>query len=155
MSVRTGDRAPAFVLPYRPGRYVDLSDHLGSEKVVLLCFPLAFSPTCTSELGAIRDSWAKWKELDVSVFGVSVDSPFVTQRFRDEQQIPFPILSDFNKEMTAAYGVLNPDLLGLKGVAHRSVFVIDSEGMVSFDWISEDPTAEPHYETIRQAVETA
>lgn len=155
MSVRNGDRAPEFVLPYRPGRYVDLSDHLGKEKVVLLFIPLAFSPVCTSEFRAIRDAWARWQELDVSVFGVSVDSPFVTQRFRDEEQIPFPILSDFNKEMTEAYGVLNEDLLGLKGVAHRSVFVMDANGVVSFDWISEDPTAEPPYETVRQAVENA
>ncbi len=82
MAVRRGDRAPAFQLPQEPGDVIDLGDVLGRDKVVLLFFPLAFSPVCTTELCTISREWDEWESLDARVFGISVDSPFVTSRFR-------------------------------------------------------------------------
>ena len=152
MTVRRNTQAPAFELPCRPGETVNLSDHLGKHTVVLLFFPLAFSPVCTEEMCRMRDDWSRWESLGAAVFGISVDSPFVTARFREAEKIPFPILSDFNKEAASAYGVLHEDLKGLKGVAKRSVFVIDPGGTVVYDWVTEDPRVQIPFEEIETAV---
>jgi glutaredoxin-dependent peroxiredoxin len=152
MSVRTGDKAPAFALPAKPGEVVNVGEHLGRDKVVLLFFPLAFSSVCTKEMCHLRDDWSKWEKLGARVFGISVDSPFVTQKFREQERIPFPILSDFNKDVARQYGVLYEDLMGLRGVAKRSAFVIGEDGAVMYDWVSEDAGKEPPYEEIRAAL---
>ncbi|MCZ6824546.1 MAG: redoxin domain-containing protein [Gemmatimonadetes bacterium] len=155
MTVRKGDRAPAFELPQGPGDMIDLGDFLGRKKVVLLFFPLAFSPVCTTELCTVSREWDEWEGLDARVFGISVDSPFVTSSFREEENNRYPILTDFNKRVSEEYGVLHEELLGLEGVSKRSVFVIDREGMVVYDWISEDPGVEPDYAEVKQAVKAA
>jgi peroxiredoxin len=155
MSAQVGDLAPTFELPHRPGETTDLSDHLGREKVVLLFIPLAFSPVCTTELGTVRDAWEGWADLDASVFAISVDSPFVTAHFRDIEDFPFPVLSDFNKDVSRTYGVLAEDLAGLKGVAKRSVFVIGGDGRIAYAWVSEDAGVEPDYDAVRAAVAAA
>src|SRR5690606_40071429 len=92
MPVAKGDPAPAFKLAAAPGEEVDLSQKIGREKVVLLFFPLAFSSVCTKEMCTMRDDWSGWENLGANVYGVSIDSPFVTQKFRQELNIPFPIL---------------------------------------------------------------
>ncbi len=155
MSLRVGDPAPGFSLPHRPGETIDVGELFGREKVVLLFFPLAFSSVCTTEMCTIRDGWEVWEGADARIFGISVDSPFVTARFRAEEDLPFPILSDFNKEVVRAYGVLNEDSFGLKGVAYRAAFVIDASGRISYVWMSEDADVEPDYVRLLQAVSTA
>jgi peroxiredoxin len=155
MALREGDKAPGFKLPEKPGTVVDVGEHLGKEKVVLLFFPLAFSPTCTTEMCTMRDTWSRWRELGARVFGISVDSPFVTHRFRSEEEIPFPILSDFNRDVAGTYDVLYDELLGLKGVTKRAVFVIGRDGKVSYSWVSEDPGKEPPYQEVQDAVRAA
>lgn len=153
--VREGDRAPEFSLPRRPGEPVDLGDHIGRYRVVLLFFPLAYSAVCTAELCAFRDRWPAFAALDVRVFGISVDSPFVTDRFRRDEDLPFPLLSDFNRDVSRAYGVLYEDFYGLRDVARRAVFVIGTDGIVHTAWVSDDADVEPDYETIRAAVAAA
>ncbi len=155
MRLQVGDPAPGFTLPHRPGETVDVGELIGREKVVLLFFPLAFSSVCTTEMGTIRDGWEVWEGANAKLFGISVDSPFVTALFREEEDIPFPILSDFNREVTRAYGVLNDDFFGLKGVANRAAFVIDSSGRIAYAWASEDADVEPDYVQLLQAVSTA
>lgn len=155
MAVQEGDRAPGFTLPAAPGEEVDAGALFGRERVVLLFFPLAFSPVCTTEMGVFSNRWDRFADLDVRIFGVSVDSPFVTAKFREEEGIPFPILSDFNREVTPEWGVLHDELLGLEGVAKRSVFVVGGDGVVSYRWVSDDPDVEPDYEQVRAAVEAA
>jgi peroxiredoxin len=81
-----------------------------------------------------------------------VDSPFVTDRFRSDQNIPFPILSDFNKDVASRYGVLHEDLLGLKGVAKRSAFVIGADGRVAYAWVTEDPRVQVPFDEIKAAL---
>lgn len=93
MSVRTGDRAPGFALPAAPGEVVDVGEAIGRRPVVLLFFPLAFSAVCTREMGSVRDDWSRWEDLDAAVYAISVDSPFVTRKFRDEHDLPFRVLS--------------------------------------------------------------
>lgn len=155
MTIREGDRAPGFTLPSGPGREVDVGEGLGTEPVVLLFFPLAFSPVCTTEMDTFTRRWDEFGELGVRVYALSVDSPFVTEKFREEKGLPFPVLSDFNREVAARYGVLHEDLMGLEGVAKRSVFVVDGNGVVVFRWISDDPGVQPPYDEVKAAVEGA
>lgn len=151
MTVREGDRAPGFELPAAPGEVVDVGELLGRETVVLLFFPLAFSSVCTREMRTVRESWDDWEAIGARVFGISVDSPFVTARFREEERLPFPVLSDFNRDVAREYGVLHEDLFGLRGVAKRSAFVIGSDGTVAYAWVSDDPGREPDYDAMRDA----
>ena len=155
MAIRTGDTAPAFSLPAKPGEIVDVGLTIGRDVVVLVFFPLAFSSVCTAEMKIMAESWDRWRGLGARVFGISVDSPFVTDRFRQVENIPFPILSDFNREVSSLYGVLYEDFFGLKGVAKRSVFVIDRTGTVVYDWVTDDADVEPSYDDVEAAVRAA
>ena len=155
MQVSVGDRVAPFSLPYEAGGAIDLADHLGRERIVLLFFPFAFTSVCTAELCRFRDDWQAFAALDTAVFGISVDSPFVTSRFRAEEDIPFPIMSDFNRSVSRDWGVLYEEILGFRGVAKRAAFVIGRDGRVAYAWVSEDPLVEPDYEEVRQAVADA
>lgn len=155
MPIRKGDRAIEFKLPPKPKEQIDLGQYIGKEKVVLLFFPLAFSSVCTAEMCTMRDRWKEYEKLGARVFGISVDSPFVTDKFRQSENIPFPILSDFNKDVSRQYGVLHEDLMGLKGVSKRAVFVIDADGKVIYDWISEDPGVQIKFDEIAKALQSA
>jgi len=147
-----GTPAPDFSLAPAPGPgRVTLSQHRG-EPVVLLFFPLAFSGVCTAELCRMAEDWSRWQEVGVRVLGISVDSPFVNRRFAEETKVPFPLLSDFNKEASSAYGVLYPEYFGMQGVAKRSAFVVDRTGVIRYAWVSEDSGVMPDFEEIFAAV---
>ena len=150
MAVQKGDPAPAIKLPAKPGDVVEA--RIGQDKVVLLFFPLAFSPVCTDEMCHMRDTWSQWEGLDAQVLGISVDSPFVTDRFRADQNIPFPILSDFNKDVASKYGVLYEELVGLKGVAKRSAFVVGADGKIAYAWVTEDPKVQVPFDEVKAAL---
>ena len=153
MAIQEGDKATGFVLPSKPGEPVDVGAHMGSDTIVLLFFPLAFSPVCTDEMCQMRDDWSAWEGLDAKVFGISIDSPFVTDKFRTELGVPFPLLSDFNKEVAAQYGALHDELVGLKGVTKRAAFVIDPSGTVVYAWVSDNPKVMPDLDAVKAAVE--
>ena len=153
--IREGDRAPTFELACEPGVVIDLADHLGQDKIVLLFYPLAFSGVCTTELCTIRDRWPEFEDLDAHVFGISVDSPFVTRRYRESEGLPFPLLSDFNKDVSAEYGVLEAEAYGLQGISKRSAFVIGTDGVVVYAWVAEDSGLEPDYDAIEMALTAA
>lgn len=155
MPVRVGDCAPPFALPAKPGEVVDVGALFGKEKVLLLFIPLAFSPVCTAELCTFRDTWDRWSGLGAKVFALSVDSPFVVDRFRQAENIPFPVLSDFNKSVCRAYDAIHEDLMGLHGIAKRSAFVVGADGRIVYAWVSEDPRTQVDFEAIRQAVASA
>lgn len=152
MLVKKGDKAIEFKLPQKPKEEIDLGQYIGKEKVVLLFFPLAFSGVCTAEMCEMRDNWKQYEGLGAKVFGISVDSPFVTDKFRQSENIPFPILSDFNKDVSRKYGVLHDDLMGLKGVSKRSAFVIGKDGTVKYAWVTEDPKVQVDFEAIKSAL---
>ncbi|MSR34442.1 MAG: redoxin domain-containing protein [Phycisphaerales bacterium] len=154
MLISVGSKAPAFALSCQPGQVVDLATVIGHEKVVLLFFPLAFSPVCTTELCHFRDTFVKLNGMGCKVFGVSVDSPFVTAKFRELEKIPFPLLSDYNKDVSRSYGALHEDLSGLKGVSKRSVFVIDAKGIVQYAWISENPSVQVEFSAVEKIVQS-
>lgn len=149
-----GAAAPDFALPLRPGEApLRLSDYQGSRNVVVLFIPLAYSGVCTEELCRVQEDLAAWGGLDAAVVAISVDSPFVNQRFARDYGLEFPILSDFNREAMTAWGVRNDDFFGMRGVAHRSVFVVDREGRVAYAWMTEDADILPDFEAVRSVLE--
>ena len=151
--IRVGADAPDFTAFAPPGgANFTLSEHRG-RPTVLMFVPLAFTSTCTAEFCHVSDHWGQWGELGADVVGISVDSPFVNQKWGEEMGAPFPILSDFNKEAVSAYGVLQDELIGLRGVARRSVFVVDGEGRVTYAWVAENPGILPPFDEIVEAVQ--
>ena len=152
MSLPIGTIAPAFQLPCKPGEMIDVGAHFGKEKVVLLFFPLAFSPVCTAEMCQFRDDWNDWTALGCKVFGVSIDSPFVNDKFHGDLALPFLVLSDFNKTVATSYDALHADLMGLKGVTKRAVYVIATDGTISYAWEAEIPKTQVDFAEIRAAV---
>lgn len=150
--VPVGTVAPDFSLAPAPGPDRVRLSELRGRPVVILFFPLAFSDKCTEEMCSVAGDWQRWEDLDAQVLGISVDSPFVSRKFAQETGVPFPILSDFNKDASSAYGVLYPEYYGMRGVSKRAAFVVDAEGRIAYSWVSEDSGVLPPLEEIRQAV---
>ena len=152
MPVDVGAKAPDFTLPNQDRVQVTLSEQLQKGPVVLAFFPAAFSGTCTSEMCAFRDRAAELNKVDATVLGVSVDTFFALKAWADAQKLAFPLLSDFNKDVIRSYAVVNPDMIGLKDIAKRAVFVIDRSGVVRHREVLDDARNEPDYARVTQAL---
>jgi len=152
VSVDVGSKAPDFTLPNQDRAAITLSDELRKGPVVLAFFPGAFSGTCTSEMCTLRDATAELNKVNAQVLGVSTDTFFALKAWADAQTFTFPLLSDYNKEVIAKYGVVNPDMIGLKNIARRAVFVIDHSGVVRHREVLDDARNEPDYAKLKQAV---
>ncbi|WP_254763490.1 redoxin domain-containing protein [Natrinema marinum] len=155
--VTTGDDAPDFTAPLANGDIEEfaLSDRLEDEApIVLAFFPGAFTSVCTTEMCAFQDRLADFNDLDAAVYGVSRDSPFTLNEFREQNGLEFGLISDYNKEITDDYGIaMDFADLGVYGVAKRAVFVIDGHGEITYAWVSDDPGVEPDYDEVEAAVE--
>src|SRR3954470_22424228 len=128
MALQIGDKAPDFKLFSSDLKEVRLGDYKG-KNLVIQFFPMAFTAVCTEQLCTMRDTLGYYTGMNAEVIGVSVDSPFTLAKFKEEQFYQFPLLSDFNKEMSASYGALYEQFVfNLKGVSKRAAFVIDEEG---------------------------
>jgi peroxiredoxin len=147
MSVDVGAQAPDFTLTSHERQPVTLSRQRG-RPVVLAFFPAAFSSVCEKELCTFRDAMSRLNQVNGQVFGVSVDTFFTLKAFHDQQKLTFPLLSDFNKQVIRDYGVYNEDMIGLKGIAKRAVFVLDKDGVVRHREVLEDARNEPDYDRI-------
>jgi peroxiredoxin len=123
---------------------VTLSAYRG-RPVVLAFFPAAFSGTCTKELCTFRDSLGELNNAHAQVLGISVDTFFALKAFQEAERLNFPLLCDFNKAVIGAYGVVNPDMIGLHNIAKRSVFVLDKQGVVRYREVLDDARNEPDY----------
>ncbi len=153
MRLAIGEEAPDFALKGSVGDGpVKLSDYRDKSNVVLLFFPLAWTSVCTQEMCTLRDSYQRYADLDAEVLGISVDSPFALKAWSREENFPFPLLSDFNREACRAYDVLYDDLLGLKGVAKRAAFVIDKAGIVRYAEVCPSPKELPDFAAIQSTL---
>jgi glutaredoxin-dependent peroxiredoxin len=148
-----GSHAPDFELAGTIAETVRLSSQLGCGPVLLLFYPLDWSPVCTSELCSLSADFSSYAGLGVAVFAISVDSIFSHKAFAAHYNIEIPLLSDFNKTVAEDYGVLYPELMGLKGVAKRSAFLLDAKGIVRYAWVSEDPAQMPDFTEIKKQIE--
>lgn len=148
MSIQLGQAAPDFTLFDSDKNPVQLSAQLG-HNVLLLFFPQSFTGVCTKELCSVRDNMALYNQANAKVFGISVDSVFTLGKFKEEQQLNFPLLSDFNKKVSELYGSIYHDwILDMKGVSKRSAFVIDRKGIVQYAEVLESAGDVPDFEKI-------
>ena len=155
MTLDIGNVAPDFTLKTKTSeglKDVSLSDHLKDSSVILLFFPFAFTSVCMAEACSVRDDLSSYEKLNAKVFGISVDSPFAQEVMANKESLNFPLLSDFNKEVSKNYGVLYEDFIGFQGVSKRSAFVISPDGKISYSWSSDDPKQLPDFSEIKNSL---
>ena len=152
MSLQVGDKAPDFKLFSSELKEVSLADYKG-QKLVIHFFPLAFTGTCTTQLCTMRDSFGYYEGMNTAIVGVSIDSPFTLAKYKEVEAYQFPLLSDFNKEASQAYGAFYEEFkFNLKGVSKRAAFVIDEDGNIAYAEVLEDAGDLPNFDAIKKAV---
>jgi len=152
MSLQVGDQAPDFKLYSSDLTEVSLSAFKG-KKVIIHFFPMAFTGVCTEQLCAMRDNFSFYEGIDAQILGISVDSPFSLAKFKEVQNYQFPLLSDFNKEVSSAYGAFyNEFAFGLKGVSKRAAFVIDEAGKIVYAEVLENAGDLPDFKAINDSL---
>ncbi len=155
--VTVGDQAPEFIAPLVDDETEATAfvDHLGDGPVVLAFFPAAFSSTCTEEFQTFRDELGRFDELGATVFGISTDTAYALERFREEFDLPVGLISDNNGAIIDAYDVVDDfEHIAMWEVAQRAVFVVDSDGTVQYVWRADNPGQQPDYEAVVEAVES-
>jgi len=152
--LQTGDLAPEFSTVNTERKKISLSEYRG-KNIILLFFPFAFTSVCTKELCMMRDDISKYSALNAEIFAISVDSPHSLKKFKEEQNLPFQLLTDFNKNISSSYGCLYEEFhLGLKGVSKRSAFVIDKNGIIRYEEILENAGEIPNFVLINKNLES-
>ncbi len=148
-----GQNAPDFTLAGTDKQPVTLSDYRG-QKVVIAFYPAAFTGVCTAEMCSFQSNMAKLNEANAVVLGVSADAPFSNGQFASVNGLEFPLLSDYHRTAINAYGVALQDFAGLQGyvAAQRSVFIIDADGKVTYEWIAPNPGVQPNYDEVIAAI---
>ena len=152
MALKAGDQAPSFKLIDTEKNEVSLEDYRGKNLVVLF-FPLAFTGVCTTELCTIRDDIQSYNDLGTDVVAISVDSFATLGKFKEEQNLNFPLLSDFNKEVSSQYGAIYDEFVfGMKGVSKRSAFVVGPDGTLKYAEVLESAGDLPNFDGIKGAL---
>ena len=148
MVIEEGTNAPDFTLYSSEKAKISLSDHQG-RNVLILFFPLAFTGVCTAELCEIRDNITLYNHLNTNILGISVDSIYTLAKYKEDQQLNFTLLSDFNKEVSTLYGSLYENFgFEMKGVGKRSAFLIDKQGIVQYAEVLENAQQVPDFKKI-------
>ena len=148
MALQAGEMAPDFELPASGNRTIKLSDFRNKKNVVLAFYPFAFSPVCSLQLPGLQENLSRFNNLDAEVLGISVDSKHSSAAFAEHLKLEFPLLSDFTKQTTQAYGVLREG-----GFSERALFVIDKTGKIVYSHVNpigEVPDNGPVFETLEK-----
>jgi glutaredoxin-dependent peroxiredoxin len=153
MAIKIGSAAPEFTLFDTDKKPRSLSEFRG-KNVVLAFYPGAFTGACTKEFCTFRDTMSNFNNLQAQIVGISVDSPFANSAFALQNNLQFPLLSDYTREVSKYYGGVYENFAGLKGysASKRAVFVVDASGIVKYLWSSENPGVEPEYNEIVKAL---
>lgn len=155
MVPRLGQKAPEFSMPDSNQTTRTLGEFTKNGAVALAFFPFAFSGVCDKEMCTFRDeSWTP-QASNVQLVAISVDSVYTLKAFAQTYNLQFPLLSDFNKKTSKAYGVLQDRWVGFgyRGVSKRALFLIDGKGVLRYRWAVDDPRYEPPYPDVRKAAE--
>lgn len=152
MTLSIGQSAPDFTLFNDQKKEINLSDFRG-KNVVLLFVPQAFTGVCTSELCQMRDSLNDYTQMNAEIIAISVDSVFTLEKWKKDEGFNFNLLSDFNKEVSRAYGSIYEEwIFGMKGVSKRSAFVIDKDGVIRYAEVLENPGEMPNLQAVKDTV---
>ena len=155
MPLAIGTKAPDFTLKTKTAdglKDVKLSDNFGKKQTVLLFYPLAFTGTCTQEMCDTTAGLGQYTGLGAEVYGISVDSPFANEAWAKQNKISLTLLSDLNKEVTKAYGVLFPMLAGVGDTAARAAFVIGKDGVIKYAEQTPTPKDLPNFAAVKAAL---
>ncbi len=153
MALTIGDKAPDFKLFSSELKEVSLKDFEG-KKLVIHFFPMAFTGTCTTQLCTLRDSFGYYEGINAEVIAISVDSPFTLAKYKEVEGYQFPLLSDFNKEISPAFGAYYDEFVfNLKGVSKRAAFVVNEEGNITYAEVLENAGDLPDFDAIKQSLE--
>ncbi|MFC7074009.1 redoxin domain-containing protein [Halovenus rubra] len=157
--VSDGDDAPDFTAPLANGdvETLTLSQRLPDDApVVLAFFPGAFTSVCSHEMNTFEERLDGLTDRGATLFGVSIDTPFSLNEFREELDLSFGLVSDTNRDLVHAYDVATDfEDIGVEDIAERAVFVIDDSGTISYAWVGENAGVEPDYDEVVAAVEAA
>lgn len=143
-TVAVGDRAPDFTLPATTGSEIVLGEMLSSSNVLLAFYVLDFTAPCATMLLSLADLAGRFADLNTTIVGISVDSVYAHSVFAERLRLPFPLASDFNRTVSAQYGVLARNMLGLRCLARPALFLITDGGTVKYRWLGRDPSALPN-----------
>ncbi len=148
-----GKSAPDFTLPNTSREAISLSG-LRGKKVVLAFFPAAFTGVCQKELCTFQSDLGELNDANATVLGISVDAPFSNGAFAAANGVSFDLLSDYTRAAVAAYGVELHDFAGMAGytASKRAVFVVNEEGLVTYEWVGPNPGVEPDYAAVKAAL---
>ena len=155
MPLPVGSKAPDFTLKTQTSdgpKDVRLSDNFGKKQTVLLFFPAAFTGVCTQEMCDISAGLGHYSSLEAEVYGISVDNPFAQEAWAKQNGIKVPLLSDLNKTVTKAYGVLFPNLIGMYETSARAAFVIGKDGVIKYSEQTATPKDLPSFTAVQAAL---
>jgi peroxiredoxin len=155
MPIAIGTKAPDFTLKSATAsglKDVRLSDNFGKKKTLILFFPLAFTGTCTQEMCDVTAGLEGYSGLGVDVLGISVDSPFAQAAWAKESKITVPLLSDLDKKVAAAYGVIFPGLAGIGDTSARAAFLVGTDGVITYAEQTATPKDLPNFAAIKAAI---
>ena len=149
------ETAPDFNLKNTEKNDIALSSYKG-KTVVLAFYPGAFTGVCDTEMCTLRDSMNSFNDLNATVLGISVDSPWANAEFAKKYEIKFDLLSDYNRDVSKAYDMIFNGLGGLEGYecSNRGVIIIDGQGLIQYRWVAENPGVEPNYSEIIEKVKS-
>ena len=157
MSLSLGSKAPDFTLSTKTAdgpKQITLSENFGKQNTLLLFFPMAFTGVCTQEFCDVSQGLSAYNDLNAAVYGISGDNPFAQEAWAQKENISVPLLSDYEHKVASAYGVAYESFLpdhglGMSGVAKRSAFIVDKEGVIQYAESSDDPKELPNFDAIR------
>ena len=150
--LQPGQKAPDFTLFNTDKKEISLTD-FREKNVIVLFFPMAFSRVCTAELCEMRDSISTYASLNAAIVGISVDSPYTLAVYKEQQKLPFDLLSDFNKETSTAYNALYETFsMKMRGVSKRAAFVIDKNGIIQYAEVLDNAGEVPSFQAIQETL---
>lgn len=157
MTIQINTKAPDFTLRTKTAdglKDIKLSDNFGKKQTVLLFFPMAFTSVCTKELCTATEDYSEYTNLNATVYGISADSPFAQDAWSKASHMSITLLSDMDSKVIKAYGVLAPDRFNFPGIAMRSVFIINKDGIITYKWVGNELSDLPDFNAIKDALKT-
>lgn len=157
MPLAVGTKAPDFTLPTKTvdgPKQIKLGDNFGKRNTLLLFFPMAFTGTCTTEMCDVSKGLNAYSDVNAVIYGISGDNPFALEAWAQKEKIAVTLLSDYEHQVAKAYGVAYDSFLpqmnlGMAGVAKRSAFVIDKNGIIQYAESSDDARQLPNFDRIK------
>lgn len=157
MAIEVGLKAPDFVLKTKTAeglKEVKLSDNYGKKQTVLLFFPMAFTSVCTKEMCTATEDYEAFTNLDAAVYGISSDSPFALDAWSKASHMSITLLGDMDSKVIQAYGVLASDRFGFPGIAMRSAFIVNKDGVITYKWVGNELSDFPDFDAIKNALKS-